>query len=291
MIQGMPAKLYSDSLSLAANARSRFSDEAQIRNPFDGGMWIDAVSFARDAVPAQAGQDQLAVVDVQFTLGRHGVTNSFVPIEVLCPPDDSRTQPFTGFNTWKLPTPLYVPKGGVLSPEFLNRAASTQTVRMLYHVRQATGPVPQKMNVPWVAMWRGIARSGATDTADQSRQSDLLNPHAAPLNVERFTGRIMDTGGALFDNEAAAIPSITRYSLLRMFSSDGKIIVRDRTPWASVFNLADMTWRAKGVLGPKEWVIAYLDELLSGVVYPSGGASNYVPVIAMVGHREEEVTL
>jgi hypothetical protein len=294
MIEGMPIKLYPGQVSIPINGLAQYGDESQLRNPFGGGMWIDSIAFSRQAIPP--GVQQRAILDVQFKIGPHFLMKDFVPIHVLCPPEDSKSQPFDQNYTWKLPKPLFVPEGWALSPKFQSRGAASgssnaATLRMLYTGRQHVGPAPARVDVPWVASWTGATRTGSTDTRDQSSQADLVNPHDVPLHIERFTGRIYNSDGTcIYDNGESAtsftgqIPALTRYSLLRMIASDGKIIIRDRTPWASIFNLADMTWWAKSILGPKEWIIAYLDELLSGVTYPT--TADYIPNIVMVGHRE-----
>lgn len=288
---GLPIALYSGSRSVPANGRSRFADEQGIRNPIPGGIWVDAVHIAELNAPYADDVSIGAYIDVQFSLGPYKFSNDFIPVYVLAPRDDSRTQRFMQYATWHLPKPLYIPQGGVISPEFMNRDSSTHTVRVVFKGRHhGPSPAPSMIDVPWIGLWKGARRSGSTDTSDQSNQSHLLNPFNMPLEIERFTAALIgssSTTNTLDSGSLATATSLFTSIFIRMIGSDGKIIIRDRTPWGSVFNLEDNTWWAKSSLGPKEWIIAYVDELLSGVTYPD--ANNFDPYIAMVGSRKESV--
>lgn len=281
---GMPVALYSNALTMVANARTRLSSEQSIRCPYTSGMWVEEVHFSQLPVPSAAAGGWLT--SAQFTVGPHKLMNDFVPIYTLCPMEDGISQQATVYATWKLPKPLFLRAGDVLSPEFLNRDSSTRNMRLLIKGRQNVGPPPQTIDVPWVAAFRGQSLSGTTDTRENSSQADLVNPFKKVLHLERFTGAVIDptttyNGYDTFTNDTALF---TAY-FLRMIASDGKIIVRDRTPWASVFNLSDNCWWVKGKLGPREWVTAYIDELLSVKTAVAGTTVN----IAMVGHREENL--
>lgn len=272
-------------------------DPAALRNPFKGPMWLDEIRIAMNTGAAMG----MGICRARFEISpKHRLTNGFVPIwnlgKRMCADEDFNITNVTfatqKFMSWRFPRPLYLPEDVTVSPELYNSgqySQQTATFRITYVGRSIQDePVPKVAHVPWAAGWVGVSNVGGTDASDLSNESNLVNPHDQPLYLQRLIGRILDGSS---NNECMSIGSFTtaaavfQYITASIVGSNGETLVRDQTPFATLFHHPDRCWDTHTVLHPHGFYIAYLSELLSNVPV----ATAFQPMLSIIGHRDVPV--
>lgn len=278
-------------------------DPTKLENPFGAPMWLDEVRFR---IPTEANGNAgegWSSFSVKLQLGNLPLTNGHVPIglfgKVL---NDSATAEFTtpgvGTYTWKLPKPLYIGPREFLRPTVYFQTyagAVAKTVTVLYACRPLSKgtPPPRTLQVPWLTYFLpSFLATGGADQVDQSTPSDLYNPWDQDLHVQRFMGRFMGQGtsgeGATNMGLASATVNlatglISYGTLVSAQDSFNNILVRDRTPFAHVFDAVDRAWTVNCVLPPKGFYLFNTERLWSGYAQTPITAT---VGISMVGWRE-----
>lgn len=286
------------------------ADTTLLENPFQGPMWLDEIRFR---LPGGTQGQAWANLWVELKLGELPLTKGFVPIGLFGKVLSDST--IVGENgvaanyspnvfTWKLPKPLYIPARELLRPTFYydpysagEGGAPARTITVIYACRpvERGTPPPATMAIPWVTFFKPPVITGITDgdRTDQSTPADLYNPHDEELHVQRFIGRLMvqDFGEDSYAMELASAlvnlstGEVTCGTLVSAQDSFNNILIRDRTPFAHVFDFLDRAWTVNCILPPKGFYLFTVDRLwaeaLSTVVATVG--------ISMVGWREVRV--
>lgn len=288
----------SSSLVLRANT-SGSVPPAALKNPMGQDMELLEIKFELSG----AATDQTygawgGTIRCELMLGSLKITNGSIPVwsfgraenldgETKFDTTDLLT--FQAFS-WRLPRPLFIPKGAVVVPVFTHTGMvpTTINVRVGYSCRTVFTK-PKKIYLPWVAKYTSKAFNPITaaDT-DISSELDLVNPNSEVFHLQRFTGRalVMLTGSIPSENSVPAFAS--RHLSMRMTDSYGRPIVRTFTPFRSVFGALTRSWEMDNgaELDPEayyrvELKKALMTDALAGVI--SGQV-----FIGMVGWRELE---
>jgi hypothetical protein len=270
-----------------------------------------------------------AGVGCYFELGDYKITNGYVPINAFCRSillaqnvttagqvhagdfvdysmnssngEEITTTPSYANFVWRLKTPIFVPAGAVLLPKFEHRNLIPDdiTVQVVY-----SGTVlpanyrPKKLTLPWVAYWAvdGVAYNTASSQA--SLESDLANPYATPLNVQRFVGRINYSGNitSVPPSErfatALSLPGnglaemAAKYFTIRMTHSSGANIIQSPTKFESVFYSGTRAWDVNVDIPAKSYFVVQLDKIADATASGATAALRFQPIVGMVGYRE-----
>lgn len=281
------------------------ADTTRLENPFRAPMWLDEIRFR---LPVGSGTgvdpDAWSSLFIELKLGNIPLTKGFVPISLFGKVlNDSQNvgeyanNGAPGVFTWKLPRPLYIPARELLRPTMYYETfsgAPAKTVNIVYVCRpiEKNAPVPRKLDVPWVTFYRpAFLTAAGSDQTDQSSPSDLSNPWNEELHVQRFVGRFMGRNAAGEDDVNMGLASaritlatgaIAIGTLVSAQDSYNNILIRDRTPFAHVFNFIDRAWTVNCILPPKGFYLFTIDRLWSG----ASGATVATVGISMVGWRE-----
>ncbi len=290
------------------------ADSTRLENPFQTPMWLDEIRF-RMPIPEGGSRGQAwSSLSIELRLGNTPITRSFVPISLFGKVlNDSRDFGESGVNggttpyspdvfTWKLPKPLFIPAREFLRPTLYftpYSGAPATTVTIMYCCRPlpAGTPAPQVMQIPWVSYFKppNLTTPAAVDSSDQSTPSDLYNPWDEELHVQRFVGRLMgqnlgedqqhmSLASANINLNTGALVTGTLVSAQDSFNN---ILIRDRTPFAHVFDFIDRAWTVNCILPPKGFYLFTVDRLWSA--YNPSPAFTATVGISMVGWREVQV--
>jgi len=266
------------------------ADTSLLENPFRAPMWLDEIRFRLDSGTGWSS------MFVELKLGEIPITKGFVPISLMGKALNDSVEPMTSF-TWKLPKPLFIPARELLRPTLYFQTysgASARTVTIIYVCRplEKGTPAPSLIQLPWVTYYSPpYMASPLIDQTDQSTPSDLYNPFDQDMRIQRFVGRLMVQGSASENDGQMSIASantnlttgqITSGTLVSAQDSFNNILIRDRTPFAHVFDFVDRAWTVNCVLPPKGFYLFTVDRL-----WDNYSASITATVgIGMVGWRE-----
>lgn len=293
-----PISLVANQITLASGASIVINDPTRLRNPLDAPMFIDSIVIT----PPLANGTPTPIADllVKFKIGRHFLTNDFVPACTLDKvPNVSRsitgggvTQVGDqgGFNfIWHFKKPLFVPRFGYMQAEFWNTGLTGQVAyeNMVLTYRGRSLPqdfMPDAVHIPWNAAYMGplklLVNNATANSTEQSKATDLLNPFDVPFRIHRMQGTVA-WNGAMDPVGTPDAPSL--YALLRLTDSKGGIIIRDPTPLWHVFSPIDYSWPISATMEPKQNYIANYD-----LRYASTNAAGTVRTrvyTAVTGHR------
>lgn len=264
------------------------------------------------------------LVRVKLKMGRIDLTNGFVPAWLFGPPIQRIAEVVQGkvsqpgnastwsYYRWKLPVPLIVPHGSTLLPTFqyLSPVSPAGLQGSLpnaieCHIamvgRSLKDNLPRTLRVPYVTAW--IPDVGSLVSNDRH----LVNPFTVPMRVQRFLGRIAaptafppfgytDSLGYLSYRSAtpfypAGTPplaaGVARHveERLRLYDHVGYQIVPGMVPWNQVFSLPRAELPVGRMLEARGWYTAVLENGVLNI------PDTDVPMISMVGWREEELAL
>jgi hypothetical protein len=230
-----------------------------------------------------------------LTLGSIKLTNGSIPVwgfgraenlEAEIKSDGPTRTTFCSYS-WRLPRPLFIPAGAVLVPNFTHTGfvPDTINVRVGYSGRTVFTK-PKKLYVPWVAKYVSKAFNPAGNAGvDRSSELDLVNPNPELFYLQRFVGRTQVISSiSASENEPQSFGS--QRLLMRMTDSYGRPIVRDFTPFKSVFGALTRSWEMDNgaELDPEAY---YLVELKKEADTDPGDATAQA-FVSMVGWREIE---
>lgn len=325
--------LLSSQVTLLPGA-TKEAPEVRMVNPLNTAMLIDEIRFKTPPISASglgiSAYNPLLNIRCALRMGRVALTNNPVPIgnfgRVTLEDTSTGTvggvgnyvnslgspQAFiTTHSTWKLPKPLYVPRGEFLVPKitydtrFLKTLTSfnpsqfdSLTIDVSFAGRSLPPnfPVPKSIAVPWVTSFDVdlLALTAGNSDTTISNQTQLVNPFDKPMFVQRFIGRSLLHGngeeaslyapfelGDGFPGSAAAWTMTT----VRAVDSLNNILVRDPTPFGHLFQFLSRSWNVNAHLPSQGFYIMTVDRN-----YTSTIASTYLAhAISMVGYREVEL--
>lgn len=250
-------------------------DSALLASAFRAPVYIDEVRFAYIRyLPDSVGAALGGSLRVRMALGRYEVTQArnspFVPMWNFAPRSQVSAETQQGMYRWRLPKPLFVPAGAMLSTSIYRTVDGdngTVLVAVAYAGRfiPPGTPPPRSIDVPFVSLYEGTAGAGT----GMSSELDLVNPFQEPLFVQRFICRVQESNA--MDDLGTAEMKIT--------DSRGQAITNN---FGDRYDLFDPTKRATvtpSVLGPRERFNVQLQNV--------GGTST--PMVSMVGWRKEHV--
>ncbi len=155
---------------------------------------------------------------------------------------------------WRLPEPLYLDAGQVLSSWFTRGndsfTGTPVTVQVSYVGRTVSPrqPRPKVIPIPYAASF--VTTLG--QTYGQSNEKHLFNPFDIPLRVQRMTGRTV-VGETALPAVAPAFTPVTPQSAVTLLINDswgGKIVGNNTGP-ADVFDLPRAAWTFDTMMPPK----------------------------------------
>lgn len=291
--------LLSATATVAPGAVAEF-ETTRLQNPFRTAMLIDEVrifiSGSTATTPITYG------LGLDLKLGRVPLTKDYVPIAnfgraLNDDPDPpgiligQTTMSVLGPFTWRLPKPLYVPATEFLIPRIFNNppyaASQTRTITIAYAGRSLdeSERIPDVIDVPYVSYWECPVQTSGNQTPQQSTEADLVNPFNEPLTVQRFIGRCWGTGAQFPGGATIGTPDVGFGVGVRAANSNGVIMVKDSTPFPTLFSLPDRSWTVNNLLAPKGFFLFYLDFDQFGEVQ----SADIAPIISMVGYRKVRI--
>lgn len=261
--------ILNDTISVPANTK-RAPTGIGLQNPFQEGILIDAIRIctAPNAVPDRFNSS----VRVRFNLDSQ-VIGDYTHLSCLHGTQD---------NKWVLDTPLYVPPRGYLTPDLWNTnewAQGTASIEVTYYARK-TFERPHKIKVPWFCQYTTPGFDGGTNLTMISKATDLRNPGDTPINIRRFVGRV--SSSSLSANNSALLRF--NYLQVQMYDHQRRIVVRDKTPFGTLFNVNDSTWQSPATLPPRGYYIVTLTANVSPL--STSQSPLMYAMVSMIGERE-----
>lgn len=293
-------------------------DADDLQNHFDCPIQIEEVRLLfflnyvlSGAGSAAEGSTLAGLVRMQLKMGRIDLTNGFVPSWLLGPRLQVATELTTGqvvlggnqtlwdYQRWKLPVPMIVPAGATLLPTFyyllpdgtisLTRSGNSPiTVHVALIGRSLPrGKMPKRIRVPYASAFIANTATGG----QQSQDDQLVNKFDVPLHVQWLTGRMAAQPTAPGVKEAWASVEDAR-SVTNVGSGTYNLMIKDNAGYSIVgtmTNFFDVFPRdRKGlvvnrVLAPRGWYVAFFEDKPT--------VSQNLPMIGMIGWREEELSL
>lgn len=263
---------------------------------------IQEISFqVRAAESVSAAPGFGGSIRCRFDVGRYALSNGYVPIWLFGTQIHATPAPNIGSATrienaigttglevggqrayynrylWKLPRPLLVAPGEVVTPQF-NRTADGISgnafidVTFKGRVLPLETVLPSSRTLPYVSAW-----VGATGTASQeSGELDLVNKYNQPLYVQRMIGRVQTTaGGVLQDSIANGLAAIT-CQVSYEAETEAIDISRGFIPFYQLFDLDRRALNLGMEIAPRRRFTAAV----------AGVAANETPMVSIVGRRE-----
>lgn len=288
--QGVSPVLLSSAVAVLAS-NSAIPDSGQLTYPFRKAIWIEEIRWTLRMPWTQAALNMGALVHTKLSLGQKYLNRDAVPVwlfgttmSLLDEEDTSEAgDTISAYSQyrWKLPEPLFVDAGQVLSSVFSRGADGFDAInaRVTYVGKTVApgAPRPSIISVPYVAPF--ITTLG--NTYEQSNEKHLFNAFNRPLRVQRLTGRVLD----LVPGETAAIskaltPVVAGSAVtIRMNDSWGGKMVNDYTGPSDVFDCLRSAWTvdtempAKGTYDVQVWNLNPAQQVH----------------IALIGSRDEEI--
>lgn len=190
--------------------------------------------------------------------------------------------PFETYR-WKFPKPFFLPPGAAFIVQ-LQRDGSTGDVN-------AGGSINAQVVVRAAQMSEGEARAAMTKSREgsgnpipymaaytpvfpsanytnKSNNLDLANPFLTPLQLQRMTGRIRNTGSVQYGTVSGTSVKL----------SDTRTVICDWTDMLQVFPSTQLAWTHTRILQPAEYITAELK---------NRAASADQLQVAIIGYRNE----
>jgi len=249
----------SSSIYPVATNTSLQIDPTQLLNPNRTAMLVDQFRFSlSDVGNANIDRSFGYQMYVNIQLGAIHLTNGYVPLVSLCPyydgspTDVANTTGVAGLDNplvWHLPKPLYVPSNVSMYVSTLRIVPTSDTLTASLGFRCAVAgrslpanyPIPASIYAPWgtssyVNGLQGTTTSSlAGVTTFVTPDNALGNPNDSPLMVTRLLGFHQPVPVFLASNDAQNGPN---GMTVRMTISNGKLLVREPTPFFHLFPLS-----------------------------------------------------
>lgn len=292
--QGVSPVLLSSSADVLAN-NSAVPDSGQLSYPFRKAIFIEEIRWTL-RISSGTALNLGSIVRTKMSLGQKYLMRDQVPIWLLGTSmantqeeasDSLLTTPFAySHYRWRLPEPLYVEAGEVLSCAFFRGidGFGSINVQVAYCGRTVAPnhPRPSVIPVPYAAVWT----TAAGDTFAQSNENHLFNPFDVPIRVQRLTGRAFSfvSGTTLTQrNIPTANASNTHMTILMNDSWGGKMVNNPTGP-SDVFDIVRSAWTVDTIMPPKG-----VYEIRGQNLNLPSDFSGLTLHVGMIGTREEAV--
>ncbi len=283
----------SSSLVLRSGSSGNVSSAA-LKNPMGQDMELLEVKFEVSGDLSGTSAAYGGTVLCSLEMGNYKLTNTSIPVwgfgraenldgEVKT--DTTDTKVWVAYS-WRLPRPMFIPAGAAVVPNFTHAGLIPDdlNVRIGYSAR-TVNVKPKTFYLPWISQYvtkafNPISAAGV----DVSTELDLVNPNNEALHLQRMTGRVLYTlDGAT--NEVLPF-SLAQSIYLRITDSYGRPLVRNFTPFRSVFGALTRSWEMDNgaMLDPQSYYLVNVRK--DAVAYSSGGGAAAQAFISMVGWRE-----
>jgi hypothetical protein len=287
-------------------------EPSKLVNPMGQDMEILEIKFTVSSGPGDLSANPAAFggsVQCELRLGDIKITNGAVPVWNFGKAENVYSERLTqGGNTtqgvpinyyavfsWKLPRPLFVPAGSMLTAQFNHTGLllSNLHVRVGYSARTVFIQ-PKTINVPWAAVYISKAFNPITEAhTDSSTPWQLVNANPEPLVLQRFVGRTLFRSNAPnVDNPTYAenFPQTLNAFALTMRISDsyGRPVVRNFLPWNSIINSPTRSWELENgaIMDPFAFYRVELRQLGIGPAPNDANDGSYQAFFSLVGWRE-----
>lgn len=257
--------------AVAANGEAGPSKLSDLINKYRAPMWVDEIRIS--ATGYSNFFSIFSQTQTRILFGRYPLTHDFVPTGVLAP-----RWPGDGHIVMRFHKPLYVTPQDLPVPTI--RSEVSLTIRFSLVGRLApTLPANSKIWVPYVTAFAGTAVTAGDTSAQQSKRTDLANPFRTPLTVRFFLGRRTISTSSAGTGTANNQPPMD----VRISDYLGRPIVRDPSPFLSLFNIRDQAWAVNTILPFGGYFVANVD------VDATDASETQKFDIGMFGYREEAI--
>lgn len=278
--------------------------QLSLKNPMGQDMEILEIKFEVSCLLSSGGGTGglAGSVACEMYLGTEKITNGSVPLWNFCRAENLGDELMIDTNgsalvpgvfqalSWRLPRPLFIPAGASISANFTNLGIVAGSVNVRIGVSaRSTFVQPKRVYIPWIAGYTTRAFNPISAAgSDVTPTTALVNPHSETVYLQRFTGRVISIDAS--KNVFASFPySIGGQSLtLKIIDSYGRPIVRNFTPFDSVFSPLTASWDMDNgaALDPQSYYTATFKK--SATSY-SGANANIAAQgqISLVGWREK----
>ncbi len=275
---------------------------AALKNPMGADMEILEIKFELSAaVVGGAFPVMGGTIWCELVMGSYKLTNGAIPVwnfgrvENFGGESKADSTDLIGFESysWRLPRPLFVPAGAVVTPNFTHTGFFKQTInaRIGYSARTVTKK-PKQICMPWVAKYASTVFNPISAAGvDTSSELDLVNPNPEVLHLQRFVGRTAQISSEGITSDDPTQPAFgSQYLNLRMTDSYGRPIIRNYTPFRMAFGSLTRSWEMDNgaELDPESYYLVNLRK--DAMTVATAGAAGQA-FISMVGWRELENTL
>jgi len=289
--------LMSSSCTVLAN-NSAIPDSGQLSYPFRKAVLIEEIRWDMTTPLVGPLTNLGSLVSTKLMLGDLYLMRDPVPVFILGTfmsleaEQGSELSPngslVSSHYRWRLPEPLYVEAGQVLSSWFTrgNDGVGAIDVQVSY-VGKTVPPEqarPKIIAVPYAAPW--VTTLG--NAYQQSNEFDLFNPFTNTLQVQRLTGRVtvnqQTSLRAITPAPLFSSPVAINITLLMNDSWGGKMVNNPTGP-SDVFDILRGAWTVDTAMPPKGVYEIRAFNLTSGGTQPTP----FQLFVAVIGTREEKL--
>ncbi len=272
--QGVSPVCLSSSCSVL-EGNSAIPDSGQLSYPFRKAIIIEEIRFDLSLQGTANNFNLGALVSAKFNLGQLYLMRDPVPVWLLgttmaATQEEAISQNLTvpiiySHYRWRLPAPLYVEAGQVLSSWFTrgldgfnaaNGLPNPINVQVSYIGRTVppNHQRPKILSVPYAAPW--VTTLG--NVYQQSNEFNLFNPFDKPLQVQRLTGRVLRQSvtptlraNVVRDNTPSPTDPTGATMTVLMNDSWGGKMVNNLTGPSDVWDILRSAWTVDTIMPPK----------------------------------------
>lgn len=308
--RGVPV-LMSDQVTVPAGGEQPFSSQAYLNNR-GVPVLVSAMNVFTSSVPTVLGTLMMnGTIAIQAAIKRRGgayvpLTRGYVPVWSLARSQDRLADFFAASlageasaMTWRFPHPLQLDPGDMIETQVkhLGMINLPITVSVSYSGADGSSPVRR---IPYAVGWQSTDFDYAQAGTDMSPTDALMNDLNRDFIVDRIIGRfassefIYTAPGELpqmltaltYGDFGDVTNQGTISALIRLSLSQQRAILRDFTPFRSVFGQA-ASIESPFVLAPKDYLIAEIQHY-AGVTMAAATLTSSVgrAFVSLVGWRE-----
>lgn len=289
-----PIILKSTTTNIPANVATPNASGDALRNLTEKVLRIREMRFHINhtvGMGTTLSQSEFALMTFQLRLGNNPITSQYVPLAAMCEPIDMSQEAAATEGSFRFGPPavrfrkpVLLSPGEAITYSVLHTiAVGNRDVDVTLVCEEATSNVGV---TPWISFWNSPSHTdGSGDFEDLSGESDLVNPFARSMFVERLIGRVIFNDGSV---SGSTIPGMTRsfLDLIRVRIDDhlGRQIVRDPTPMGVLFDYPRRAWRVNSMLDARGFYRIYQDMKLTTQLI-GGGPGVFRTIIGMLGYH------
>lgn len=280
---GVSPVLLSAAADVAAG-RSATPDYGALTYPYRKAIVIDEIRFDLRITDMADATNLGSMVYVKLQLGQNYLMRDAVPIWLLGTEmnlfeEEEVSSLLDVVNVyshyrWRLPEPLYIEPGQILTPVFSREADGYETInaRISYAGKTVAPGTPRPRVIPIPYVGRFVTTLG--NTYQQSNENHLINPFHQALRVQRLTGRLLSfVSGTTAVMANGLTPATAGSSVtVQMNDSWGGKMVNDLTGPSDVWDILRKAWTVdtlmppKGVYEVKVWNLGETQQLHVGLI-------------------------